>query len=447
MNKPLVSIIIPVFNGGNYLQEAINSALAQTYSNIEVIVVNDGSQDGGITEKIAKSYDDKIRYFHKENGGVATALNLAIKEMEGEYFSWLSHDDMYYPNKIERQLEALWEKGDIETIIQSGYNLLNVNSNEITRVVQSETYPIAKLIDSVFPVLQGLVNGCSLLIHKSHFKRVGIFNEDLITSQDYDLWFRMMRYQKMIYVSEPLVLVRRHDDQGSNTLTCYDSERCKLHISFLESLSEEEMCSMYGNPYMFYHKMYCYFKGGNMSEAYHYVSQKFKDSDIPEKLTEQLSLFDTYIKNISRGKANRVCIFGAGEYGIRLYYELRSRLIPVAYFSDNNAEKWGYLFDNMYCISPRQLEEEKDSTLVIIATAMPDGIINQLKEKGFPYIALKQEMDDILLSVPPVKWITALDNIQDLDYSSKDVLFLINEFNQTIFDICKYYEDRIRNSR
>ncbi|MDD4547058.1 MAG: glycosyltransferase family A protein, partial [Oscillospiraceae bacterium] len=97
MINPLVSIVIPVYNGSNYLAEAVDSALAQTYKNIEIVVVNDGSNDEGATEKVAKSYGDKIRYFSKENGGVSSALNLGIENMKGDYFSWLSHDDLYKP--------------------------------------------------------------------------------------------------------------------------------------------------------------------------------------------------------------------------------------------------------------------------------------------------------------------------------------------------------------
>ena len=134
MNKPLVSIIIPVYNGANYLKDAIDSALAQTYPNVEVLVINDGSNDNGLTENIALSYGDKIRYFYKENGGVASALNLAIKNMKGEYFSWLSHDDMYYPNKIERQIQELYKNGDLKSIVYSAYDLLDVNSQVITHV-------------------------------------------------------------------------------------------------------------------------------------------------------------------------------------------------------------------------------------------------------------------------------------------------------------------------
>ena len=80
----MISIIIPVYNGANYMKIAIDSALAQTYENTEVIVVNDGSQDNGKTEEIALSYGDKIRYFAKENGGCASALNFGISKMRGE---------------------------------------------------------------------------------------------------------------------------------------------------------------------------------------------------------------------------------------------------------------------------------------------------------------------------------------------------------------------------
>ena len=104
MYFPKVSIVIPAYNASNYLEEAIDSALAQTYSNIEIIVVNDGSLDDGATERVALAYGDKIRYFYKENGGSSSALNFGIANMTGEWFSWLSHDDLYLPEKIEKQI-------------------------------------------------------------------------------------------------------------------------------------------------------------------------------------------------------------------------------------------------------------------------------------------------------------------------------------------------------
>lgn len=99
MSAPKVSIVIPVYNGANYVARAINSALNQTWDNKEVIVVNDGSTDHGNTEKAAAAFGSRIRYIAKPNGGVASALNLGIQEMTGEHFSWLSHDDLYAPQK------------------------------------------------------------------------------------------------------------------------------------------------------------------------------------------------------------------------------------------------------------------------------------------------------------------------------------------------------------
>ena len=130
--NPLVSIIIPVYNGSNYMCEAIDSALAQTYKNIEIIVVNDGSDDAGKTEEIARNYGNKIRYICKNNGGVSTALNTGIANMKGLYFSWLSHDDIYTPDKIEKEICALSRLANKDTIIlcESGY----IDENSDTKI-------------------------------------------------------------------------------------------------------------------------------------------------------------------------------------------------------------------------------------------------------------------------------------------------------------------------
>ena len=103
MFHPKISIVILVYNGANFLSQAIDTALAQTYDNIEIIVVNDGSNDDGATGQVALSYGDKINYFSKPNGGVSSALNYAIEKMQGDYFSWLSHDDLYEPEKKSKR--------------------------------------------------------------------------------------------------------------------------------------------------------------------------------------------------------------------------------------------------------------------------------------------------------------------------------------------------------
>lgn len=444
-DNPLVSIVIPVYNGSNYLKEAIDSALSQTYSNYEVIVVNDGSSDNGETEKIALSYGNKIRYFKKSNGGVASALNLGIKEMRGEYFSWLSHDDMYYPNKLEVQINALKSCKGMKKIVYTDYDLLEQENNNLTHVYLSDIYPVEKLENSVFPVLQILVHGCAMLIHKSHFERVGTFNEKLITTQDYDLWFRMFRGQRLLYIPKSLTISRLHNEQGTNTIKCVPKERQELHFSFVDKLTDEEMTLMYGSEYNFYSKMAAFFKGANMDFAFLETNKKFHSSKIPDNFFSQIKGFREYLTNLSNGKAKKICIFGAGEWGIRLYYELRNRLINVDYFCDNNPEKYGYLIDNRECISFDRLKEEKDDVLVIISIkTATETIKKQLIDSDFKFFISKQEIDKNFFDVPPVKWMSSLDDIIGIDYSSDEVRMLISRFKDTIFDICRFYEDKIK---
>ncbi len=213
---PKVSIIIPVYNGKNYLREAIDSALAQTYDNFEVVVVNDGSIDDGATEKIALSYGSKIRYFSKPNGGVSSALNLGIKNMEGEYFSWLSHDDAYFNDKIESQVEFLSKEKNKEAVIFSDYDLMNEHSKTFASVKVKE-FPVNKL--KLELIQASPIHGCTLLIAKSLFAKAGLFDEKLRTSQDYDLWFKMADYTDFVHLKKKLVKSRIHSEQGTQSLS------------------------------------------------------------------------------------------------------------------------------------------------------------------------------------------------------------------------------------
>ena len=246
--KPLVSIVIPVYNGENYLKEAIDSALAQTYEPIEVLVVNDGSKDK--TEEIALSYGDKIRYFAKENGGVSTALNMGIVHMRGEYFSWLSHDDLYRPEKIEREVAALSDSST--QIVYSDYAVIDKDGATIATMDIAKKYPNADLTFGLFPILRQVLNGCSLLIHRSHFTRVGVFDERLRTTQDYDLWFKMFRGTELVYVNKPLVMMREHGSQVTHNYECNRAESDELWLDMLRNVTAEETCKLDGTEWNFW---------------------------------------------------------------------------------------------------------------------------------------------------------------------------------------------------
>ncbi len=212
-SSPKVSIVIPVYNGSNYLREAIDSALAQTYKNIEVIVINDGSSDEGKTEAIAKSYGNEIKYYCKKNGGVASALNLGIKKMVGAYFSWLSHDDVYYPNKIERQIKYLSDENKYNFITYCDCHIIDENSNIIRATTINKKY----LKNIYLTILSTSIGGCSLLIPKLCFETVGYFNEKLKYTQDNEMWLRIAKAGfDFKYGQEILLKTRIHSKQESN---------------------------------------------------------------------------------------------------------------------------------------------------------------------------------------------------------------------------------------
>lgn len=211
--NPKVSIIIPVYNGSNYLREAIDSALAQSYGNFEILVVNDGSCDNGKTEAIALSYESRIRYFYKENGGVSSALNLGISKMTGEWFSWLSHDDLYTPDKIERQIEFV--SGHPEArVVASNFLIINSHGDVISKYKNN----LHNIIETGRDALETWIYGCCLIIHKSCFEKVGVFSLKNRTVQDDEMWLKLLRFFKIYYMDSYLCMCRQHPESGTNNL-------------------------------------------------------------------------------------------------------------------------------------------------------------------------------------------------------------------------------------
>jgi glycosyltransferase involved in cell wall biosynthesis len=268
--NPLVSIVIPVYNGGNYMREAIDSALAQTYANCEVIVVNDGSNDNGETEAIAKSYGNKIHYLKKKNGGVASALNLGIDKMAGDYFSWLSHDDVYYPNKIERQVEYLQSIEKKDVILYSDFDLIDSSSAILNKIIIPHYKPeqfLYELIQSSF------LHGCTLLVPKVCFEKIGLFDETLKTTQDYHLWVKMAKQYNFIHLPESLIQGRTHAEQGSCQKNHF-KEIDEFYIWFMNRISTKNIPDIYNiEPPIFFRKLALNYRSRGLQGAYRSANQ------------------------------------------------------------------------------------------------------------------------------------------------------------------------------
>jgi hypothetical protein len=215
LDDPLVSIVIPVHNGARYLADAIDSALQQTYPRLEIIVVNDGSTDDGLTAAVAGSFGTRIRYIEQPHGYVASALNAGIRAMRGQYFSWLSHDDLYRPAKTAVQLKAIRTLGP-NAIVYGDYDVLDEDTRRLAQIRAPEVPPE----QFRYAITRAsFLHGCSLLIPKACLDAAGPFDETLRTTQDYDLWFRLAAFCRFVHVPGIVVRARRHAEQMSQTLS------------------------------------------------------------------------------------------------------------------------------------------------------------------------------------------------------------------------------------
>jgi len=183
-----VSIIIPVYNAEKYLEECLESALNQTYSNIEIIAVDDGSTDG--SNEILQKYSSRIKIISKENGRAASALNAGIKKASGEWIKRLDSDDVLYPNALEvlmSEVKILNDKKN--TILISNYDIIDSNGKIIDRVIEPNYNNLDKFDLNIILLDNGFVNSSTSLIHKSTIEEYGMFDETVIF-EDYELWLR-----------------------------------------------------------------------------------------------------------------------------------------------------------------------------------------------------------------------------------------------------------------
>ncbi|MDD4196401.1 MAG: glycosyltransferase [Syntrophorhabdaceae bacterium] len=243
--SPKVSIVIPVYNGSNYMGEAIDSALAQTYGNIEVLVINDGSNDNGSTRQIALSYGDNIRYFEKKNGGVASALNLGLKEARGDYLCWLSHDDVYLPEKVAKEMAKLLSLPDKNAVVFCRHSVMDAKGKYLFDAPKPPAFSPGQGAYQL--ILRPWLHCCTILALKDLYIESGCFREDLPTTQDYDLLVKMGLKHPFIEIPEILLKARSHSEQGCLT-PAHLEEVERFLIEHIPLLSEDYMQANFTSP-------------------------------------------------------------------------------------------------------------------------------------------------------------------------------------------------------
>ncbi|MFC5653496.1 glycosyltransferase [Paenibacillus solisilvae] len=205
---PKVSIIIPFYNDP-FIDQAVVSALYQTYPNIEIIVVDDGSTEH---QSRLDPYRSRIIYLGKANGGTASALNYGIQMASGKYVAWLSSDDRFMPDKVTKQV-AYMEQMNAQ-ISHTDYDIMNEHGT-VTQRAAAMKYPTAKAF--INSLKNGCpVNGCTVMMTKHLIESIGWFNQSLPYTHDYELWVRVVLSQvDFHYINEPLTVYRRHTQMGT----------------------------------------------------------------------------------------------------------------------------------------------------------------------------------------------------------------------------------------
>jgi len=201
---PLISCVVPVFNGERYLGEALDSILAQTYRPLEIIVVNDGSTDG--TEAIAGRYGDQIRYFGQQNAGPAAARNRGLSAMLGDFVAFLDADDLWHREKLERQMTCFGARPELD------YCVTHIQNFWVPELREEEEKFRDHRIRRPAP---GYITA-TLLARRIVFERVGKFNTS-VKYGDAAEWFLRAKENRAVGELLPDVLTYRRLHQANRT--------------------------------------------------------------------------------------------------------------------------------------------------------------------------------------------------------------------------------------
>jgi len=197
---PLVSVVIPVFNGEGFLREAVQSVLTQKHSPLEIIIVDDGSTDG--TESVARSFPATVRYLHQTNKGPAAARNRAIEHAQGSLIAFADADDLWPAAKLDLQLPYLIRDPMIEIVMG------RIQQVRLSKTVHGETQA-EEFAEPAFSVNLG-----SAVIRKSVFERVGLFDETMRYSEDVDWFMRAREGGAAIKTIDAVTLFYRQHEQN-----------------------------------------------------------------------------------------------------------------------------------------------------------------------------------------------------------------------------------------
>ncbi len=355
----MISIVLPVYNGEDFLQYSIESIINQSFKNWELIIVNDCSIDR--TKEIAEKYvnmDERIKLINnKVNMKIPDSLNIGFSNAKGDYLTWTSDDNIYMENALSRMVRELELNPDVSLVYSDMY-IINKQGK-----IEGE-----QSIDETNVYLMNCVGAC-FMYRKKHAKIIGDYNPKLFLVEDYDYWIRLNKVGKVKRIPEKLYYYRKHDRSLTVQRTRDVEKRLYnmriKHLDFLlskmDELSKEKLFLDMWNQERCLNK--------------EVIKKFFKSGVVPQK-------FQWIYNQNEIDTKKEIVLFGAGSIGKRaLDFFGKERII---FFSDNNEKLIGSKVDGIEVISFKKLIIIKNKVQVVVSV---DGrkemlIARQLVENG-----------------------------------------------------------------
>ncbi|WP_420430182.1 glycosyltransferase family 2 protein [Kordiimonas sp.] len=238
--RPSFSVMTPLYNHGPFIEETLLSLRTQSYENWEVIVVNDGSTDDGPARVEKMAADDKrIHLINKGNGGVATALNRAIREANNEWIAWLSSDDLFLNQKLALHAALVRKLGNEKHVAFT--NNLTFTTTAEDAIYPYPASPLQFATNDNLKVMmsaRNIISGITPVVHRDLYLKAGEFDTSLKYTQDYDMWLKLLRISPFIYLPAATTATRLGPQQTANQQ--YSASRIEIITSYYKHLASIE---------------------------------------------------------------------------------------------------------------------------------------------------------------------------------------------------------------
>lgn len=389
MNEiPIFTVIVPTYNRANLLRRAIDSILAQTFKEFELIIVDDGSKDN--TNEIVRTYEDKrIVYIYKENGGLNSARNRGLEKARGKYIAFCDSDDCWLPEKLEKHLQKYHEDNEIKVV----YDLtgLEVIENGKRRIVlarndANEGWCYREVLEKGY-----LTSPTFLSCEKECIVKIGMMPMDFTNCEDDDFCFSLCKYFKVGLVKEILGI---YYSDASNRISTM-KKTCAIDFLKLQDKWSDEIIRMCGTDVLKRRYLHASYKFLELNE-FNTAKKVFEKACKIGKVS-----FNKIRRCIKRDfiKREEIIIYGIGDWGEKVYNALKMINFHNFIFAVTSNES---PIDELHGVQTKEiakLNSYVDNLIIISSSKYYNEMEMKAIKTGFKYIISYKEVVNIIFNI------------------------------------------------